>query len=142
MKIIYSYYVLDILHPGHLLQMRNAKRIAGEDGISIVGILTDEATMEKKAKPTMTFEERLEIARSIKYNDIVVPQSTYSPIPNLQAIRPDIHMESTSHTSEDIENVRKLMKSQGGDIIVMPYYPTESSTRIKNKIKETRNEKK
>jgi len=141
MKIVYSYYVMDILHPGHLLQMKNAKTIAGEDGLSIVGILTDEATMEKKARPIMSFEERMEIAKAIRYNDIVVPQSTYSPIPNLLAIRPDIHMESTSHTPEAIEEVRKIMKSQGGDIVVMPYYPVESSTNIKQKIKERRNGK-
>jgi len=56
MKIVYSYYVLDIVHKGHLLMMKNAKAIAGEDGKLIVGILTDEAVMEKKPKPTMPFE--------------------------------------------------------------------------------------
>lgn len=35
---------------GHLLIMKNAKAIAGEDGKLIVGILTDEAVMEKKPK--------------------------------------------------------------------------------------------
>ena len=51
MRIVYSYYVLDIVHRGHLLMMKNAKAIAGEDGKLIVGILTDEAAMEKKSKP-------------------------------------------------------------------------------------------
>ena len=49
-RAVYSYYVLDIVHRGHRLQMRNAKKIAGEDGISIVGILTKEAVLEKKDK--------------------------------------------------------------------------------------------
>ncbi len=48
MKLVYSYYVLDIVHKGHLLMMKNAKSIAGKDGKLIVGILTDEAVMEKK----------------------------------------------------------------------------------------------
>ena len=50
MKIVYSYYVLDIVHRGHLLQMQNAKAIAGPDGKSIVGILTKEAVLENKPK--------------------------------------------------------------------------------------------
>jgi len=29
-RIVYSYYVLDIVHRGHLLQMENAKAIAGK----------------------------------------------------------------------------------------------------------------
>jgi len=28
MKLVYSYYVLDIVHKGHLLMMKNAKAIA------------------------------------------------------------------------------------------------------------------
>ena len=41
MIIVYSYYVLDIIHKGHLEMLRNAKAIAGSDGRLIVGILKD-----------------------------------------------------------------------------------------------------
>jgi len=40
MKLVYSYYVLDIVHKGHLLMMKNAKAMAGKDGKLIVGILS------------------------------------------------------------------------------------------------------
>lgn len=135
-KIVYSYYVIDILHKGHISHMKNAKIIAGKDGISIVGILTDKAVMEKKERPIISFEERMDIAKIIKYNDIVVPQTTYSPIPNLLAIKPNIHLESTSHNKNDINKIIKVMKSIGGEVIIMPYYPSQSSTNIKQKIKE------
>ena len=95
MKLIYSYYVLDIVHRGHLLMMKNAKAIAGKDGKLIVGILTDEAVMEKKEKPILPFEERIELASAIKYVDVAVAQETYSPLPNVKRIKPDILMEST-----------------------------------------------
>jgi len=32
MQIVYSYYVLDVFHRGHLKMMENAKAIAGKDG--------------------------------------------------------------------------------------------------------------
>jgi len=134
-KTVYSYYVLDIVHRGHLEMMKNAKAIAGEDGKSIVGILTDEAVMEKKAKPTVSFEERIELARAIKYVDVVVGQETYSPLPNVKKIRPDILMESASHTEEAIEEAREVMKDIGGKVIVIPYFPTQSSSKIKNRVK-------
>jgi len=135
MKIVYSYYVLDIVHKGHLLMMKNAKAIAGEDGKLIAGILTDEAVMEKKPKPTMLFEERIELASAIKYVDVAVAQETYSPLPNVMKIRPDILMESASHDEEEIEKAREYMKSINGKVIVIPYYPSQSSTEIKNSIK-------
>ena len=138
MKVVYSYYVLDIIHDGHLEMLRNSKAIAGEDGILIAGILTDEAVMEKKSKPAMSFDQRLRIAQSIKYVDLAVAQTTYSPLPNVLQIRPDVLMESSSHTSEAIEEARRIMGSLGGRVVVIPYYPMESSTAIKNRIKETR----
>ena len=136
MVIVYSYYVLDIVHTGHLLQMKNSKAIAGAGGKLIVGILTDEAVMEKKKRPVLTFPERMELAAAIKYVDAVVPQETYSPLPNVMKIRPDILMESASHSDSAIEEAIKTMESFGGRLIVTPYFPGQSSTNIKKSIKE------
>lgn len=116
--------------------MKNAKAIAGEDGKLIVGILTDEAVMEKKPRPVLPFEERVELAAAIKYVDVVVAQETYSPLPNVKKIRPDVLMESTSHTDEAIADAREVMESINGKVIVLPYFPAQSSTDIKNKITE------
>jgi bifunctional ADP-heptose synthase (sugar kinase/adenylyltransferase) len=135
-RIVYSYYVLDIVHRGHLLQMENAKATAGKDGISIVGILTDNAVMEKKSKPILGFDERMLLAQAIKFNDFVVAQDTYSPLPNIKNIHPDILMESNSHNDNDIEKARSLMKKLEGKVIVTPYYPMICSTEIKKKIRE------
>ena len=134
MKLVYSYYVLDIVHKGHLLMMKNAKAIAGNDGKSIVGILTDEAVMEKKERPILSFEERIELATAIKYVDVAVAQETYSPLPNVMRIKPDILMESTSHGEEAIEKAREVMDNINGKVVVLPYFPSQSSTDIKNNI--------
>ncbi len=136
MRIVYSYYVLDLVHRGHLKMMENAKAIAGKDGKLIVGILTDEAVMEKKSKPIISFDERFDLANALKYVDLVVAQDTYSPLPNVKKIKPDILMESSSHTDEAIEEARELMESIGGKVIVIPYYPPQSSSDIKNSIIE------
>ena len=136
MKLVYSYYVLDIVHKGHLLMMKNAKAIAGNDGKLIVGILTDEAVMEKKERPILSFEERIELASAIKYVDVAVAQETYSPLPNVMRIKPDILMESTSHDEEAIEKAREYMDSINGKVVVLPYFPSQSSRDIKDKIKE------
>lgn len=135
MKIVYSYYVLDIVHTGHLLMMKNAKAIAGKDGKLIVGILTESAVLEKKKKkPVLSFPERVELAAAIKYVDVVVAQETYSPLPNIMKIKPDVLMESSSHDKKDLKKHSKFMKSIKGRMIVLPYYPAQSSTNIKKHI--------
>jgi len=138
MIIVYSYYCLDIIHSGHLLMMKNAKALAGKDGKLIVGILTDEAVMEKKQKPSLPFSERMRVAEAIKYIDIVIPQTTYSPLPNCESVKPDFLAESASHSKIDIMEAKALLNSWGGRVITFPYYPFQSSTKIKKRIKRGR----
>jgi len=138
MKKVYSYYSLDIFHLGHLIMIKKCREVAGENGELVVGILTDGAIMEKKPKPIISFEERFQIAKSIKYIDKVIPQTTYSPLQNVKKINPDILMESESHEKREIENMRNLMSNLGGEIIIVPYFMEQSSTNIKNLIKNSK----
>ena len=116
--------------------MKNSKAIAGKDGKLIVGILTDEATMEKKPKPVLSFEERMDLADAIKFVDVVVSQETYSPLQNIKDIKPDILMENPHHDNGVITEAREFMESVGGRVVILPYYPLQSSTNIKNIIKK------
>ena len=135
MNIVYSYFVLDIVHRGHLLFLKNSKAIAGPDGRLIVGIVSDEAVLAKKGKaPILSFTERLELANSIKYVDLVVCQKNYTPYENVKSISPNILMESESHDEVQITKGRELMKELGGRVIVMPYFHGQSSTLLKSKI--------
>ena len=135
MNIDYSYFVLDIVHRGHLMMLKNSKAIAGPEGRLIVGIVSDEAVLEKKGKvPVLDFSERLELANSIQYVDLVVGQKNYTPFENVKNIAPNILMESESHDEGQINKGRELMKELGGRVIVMPYFHSQSSTLIKSKI--------
>jgi len=135
MNIVYSYFVLDIVHRGHILMLKNSKAIAGPDGRLIIGIVSDEAVLEKKGKaPVLDFSERLEIANSIQYVDAVVGQREYTPYENVENIVPNILMESDSHEEAQINEGRRLMERLGGRLIVMPYLHSQSSTLIKSKI--------
>ena len=135
MNIVYSYFVLDIVHRGHLLMLKNSKAIAGPDGRLIVGIVSDEAVLTKKGNaPILDFSERLELANSIQYVDAVVGQQNYTPYENVKNIAPNILMESESHDEAQINEGRRLMKEMGGRVIVMPYFHDQSSTSIKSKI--------
>ena len=129
-RIGYAYMVADIFHIGHLRHLQNAKKHCD---YLIVGCLTDSAVIEKKPKPVMTFEERLEILDSIKLIDEVVAQFTYSPLDNVKRIKPDVLMESDSH---DEMPANKFVESYGGIVIVTHYWKGQSSTAIKQRVKE------
>ncbi|MFH1318483.1 MAG: adenylyltransferase/cytidyltransferase family protein, partial [Candidatus Omnitrophota bacterium] len=133
MKIIYCYIVGDLLHQGHLLHLENCKALGD---VLIAGVLTDHAVEQKKKAPIMSFPERIRMIQALKCVDIAVAQDEYSPITNIKAIRPDILVESTSHDPKAIDEVRSVMSAIGGKVIALPYYPGQSSTELKEKIKK------
>ena len=122
----------DILHKGHLLHLTNASFLGD---ILIVGVLTDDAIKEKKPPPIFSFEERLELVQALKVVDMAIPQHTYAPHENVLYLKPNILMESTSHSEDLINESKKCIESIGGKIVIFSYYPYQSSTNIKNKIK-------
>lgn len=128
MTIVYTYVCGDILHRGHIEYLRNAKALGDK---LIVGVLTDEAVMEKKTKPIMSFDERFDLIRNVKVVDVVVAQYTYSPLRNVEMIKPDILVESESHSDQPANS---NLLSQGGRVVVMPYYPGHTSSSIKKSI--------
>ena len=125
MRIGYAYIVGDILHYGHIQYLRNCKALCDQ---LIVGVLTDKATMEKKAKPIVHFKERLELVGELKSVDAAVTQDKYSPRKNIESIKPDVLFESTSHTDPSFNPY--------GEIIIFPYFSIQSSTKIKEKIRD------
>lgn len=130
MIIVYAYVCGDVLHKGHIEHLKNCKALGDK---LIVGVLTDAAVMEKKPKPTMSFDERFDLVRSLKWVDVAVAQNTYSPLNNVMALRPDILAEATDHKEQP---ANEFMKRIGGRVFAMPYYSDYSSTKVKDKIKE------
>lgn len=128
MIIVYAYVCGDILHKGHIEHLKNCKALGDK---LIVGVLTDVAIMEKKSKPTMSFDERFDLIRSLKWVDVAVAQHTYSPLDNVMALKPDILVEATDHKEQP---ANEFVEKSGRRVIVMPYYPDHSSTEIKNKV--------
>ena len=127
----YAYVVADIFHVGHLQHLLNCKSLCDK---LVVGVLTDKATMEKKQRPIISFDERIKIIGALACVDVVAAQDTYSPLSNITSMKPDIFFESVSHDSKDIDKHVHFMNSIGGRTIVMPYYVGQSSGEIKDKI--------
>jgi len=131
-KVVYAYVVADLLHIGHVLHLENAKSLGDK---LIVGVLTDEAVMEKKPKPVLSFSERIRLIKALKCVDAVVAQERYSPLENFKLINADILAESSSHSKEDLNKAENFVSLLGKRMLVLPYYPDQSSTKIKEKIK-------
>jgi D-beta-D-heptose 7-phosphate kinase/D-beta-D-heptose 1-phosphate adenosyltransferase len=72
MKVVIATGGFDPIHSGHIEYLKAAKMIAGEDGLLVVGVNSDDWLKRKKGKNFMPWGERVNVVSSIRYVDEVI----------------------------------------------------------------------
>ena len=117
MKKVYVCFATDIIHGGHINVIKQAAQL----GSVMVGMLSDEAMIDYKRMPLLSFEERKQIVENIKGVDSVVVQEELSYVKNLRAYRPDIVVHGndwiTGIQQPIREEVINTLKEYGGQLV-------------------------
>lgn len=74
MKTVLTYGTFDLFHIGHLRLLQRAKELGDR---LIVAVSTDEFNSIKGKKSIIPYEQRVEIVKSIKYVDLVIPEKSW-----------------------------------------------------------------
>lgn len=136
-KLVYVPMAADIIHPGHI----NILKTAASLGRVVVGLFSDEAIHSYKPEPYMSYEERKAVVESLKYVDEVTCQETKDYSDNLRRYRPDYMVHGTDWRTGPLAEVRQsaidLMTQWGGEVVEPDYTQGVSSTKFKQKVKQT-----
>ena len=136
MKTVYTCFTTDVIHDGHLNIIREAQKY----GKVIAGVLSDEAMIRYNQFPTIPFEQRIELIRTLPGVSRVVVQKDVMYDEIVETYHPDyiIHGDNWNHGPLKAirTNVEHLLSRYGGQIIDVPYTYNESVKHIDDKIKE------
>ena len=136
MIIGYTAGVYDLFHIGHLNLLKNAKGMCDK---LIVGVTTDELVSYKGKQSMIPFEDRLEIVRSIKYVDAVVPQRNMDKLTMCKKLGASLLFVGDDwYETEKWQAYEKEFELAGIKIIYFPYTKGVSSTKITEALKNTR----
>lgn len=128
-KIGYTTGVFDLFHIGHLNILRRAKESCE---YLIVGVTTDELVSYKNKVAVIPFEERIEIVKSIRYVDQVVPQTSMDKMAAWEKFRFNaMFVGSDWKGTERWIQLEKEFSAIGVDIVYFPYTQTTSSTKLR-----------
>lgn len=138
-RIGYTTGVFDMFHIGHLNILKQAKKHCD---FLIVGVSTDElCETYKKKKPIIPFDERIEIVRSIKYVDYVIPQTNRDKFIAWEELHFDVLFVGDDwKNSEYFSNLECKFNTIGVDLIYFPYTKGISSSKLRKIISENINE--
>lgn len=132
-KVGYTTGVFDMFHIGHLNILKKAKE---QCDYLIVGISTDELVQKAKNKiPIIPFEERMEIVKSIKYVDMVVPQYDKDKLKAYMRYKFDVMFVGDDWKGSEIfSKCEKELSKYGSKVIYFPYTQGTSSTILREKL--------
>ena len=133
-KIVYVPLAVDILHTGHLNIINTAKKY----GKVVVGLLSDNAIAEYKDLPTLNYDERYKIVKSLKNVQKILKQKTWDYSSILESLKPDFFVHGDDWKKgiqkNTRENVINLLKKNKGKLIEVAYTKNVSSTSIKSNL--------
>lgn len=125
MKRVITYGTFDLLHYGHINLLRRAKALGD---YLIVALSTDEFNWNSKNKKTyFSYEQRKQLLESIRYVDLVIPESDWNQKKN------DMHEYhiNTFVMGDDWKGKFDFLKEEGVDVVYLPRTPEISSSKIK-----------
>ena len=125
MKNILVYGTFDLLHPGHIYLLEEAKKLGDR---LIVGVSTDEFNSIKHKSSFLAYEDRKKMVEAIRYVDEVIPEKRWDQkIDDIKKYNIDtIVMGDDWKGSDKFESLKQYC-----NVKFLPKMPELSSTRFR-----------
>jgi D-beta-D-heptose 7-phosphate kinase/D-beta-D-heptose 1-phosphate adenosyltransferase len=124
----------DLLHPGHVSYLRNAKKLGDR---LVVAVNTDASVKRLKGegRPINPTEHRMDVLAGLESVDWVVPFSEDTPQNLIAKMLPDILVKGGDYKIADIAGGAEVI-ANGGQVQVLNFEDGCSTTNIINSIKK------
>lgn len=131
-KIVMTNGCFDILHPGHVEYLEEAKGL----GHRLVIAVNDDASVQRlkgASRPINSLEKRMRVLAALQCVDWVVSFAEDTPARLIEAVAPNILVKGGDYQPEQIAGSQAVWQ-QGGEVVTIPLVPQCSTTRVIEKI--------
>ena len=134
-NIVFTNGCFDILHPGHLNYLMEAKKL-GE--VLVVGLNSDASISKIKGKnrPINDFVYRSIMLAGYAFIDYVIEFDHDTPIDLIKKIKPYILVKGADYKVEEIVGADFVINN-GGQVVLLDFINGYSSTKVIEKINQS-----
>jgi len=131
--IVFTNGVFDLLHPGHVRYLQQARTLGD---VLIVAINADRSVRANKgpARPITPEQERAEILGGLECVDAVTIFDEETPFEIIRALQPDVLVKGADWAHDAIVG-RDIVEARGGKVVRIPVEQGHSTTSILARIK-------
>jgi D-beta-D-heptose 7-phosphate kinase/D-beta-D-heptose 1-phosphate adenosyltransferase len=132
-RVVFTNGVFDLLHPGHVDVLLGARR-SGDH--LIVGLNSDASVRRLKgpARPVRNEAERAYVLAAFEMVDCVVVFEQDTPLELIRLLEPDVLVKGGDYSEDTIVGAPDV-RSRGGEVVVIPLTPGQSTTNIIRKLR-------
>jgi D-beta-D-heptose 7-phosphate kinase/D-beta-D-heptose 1-phosphate adenosyltransferase len=130
-KVVATGGCFDVLHAGHVACLEAARRL----GDCLVVLLNSDASVTRlkgPGRPVHSQDDRARVLLGLGCVDAVVMFDEDSPHAALERLRPDVWAKGGDYAAATLPEA-PLVRSWGGRVVLLPYLPGRSTTRILEK---------
>ena len=133
-QVVFTNGAFDIIHPGHVDVLTGAR--AHGDAL-IVGVNTDASVKRLKGpgRPIRGEADRAYVLSAMEAVDCVVLFEQDTPLELVLALRPDVIAKGGDYAEDTIVGAKEV-REWGGNAVVIPLTPGQSTTSIVEKLSE------
>ncbi|MFZ1375154.1 MAG: D-glycero-beta-D-manno-heptose 1-phosphate adenylyltransferase [Geothrix sp.] len=126
----------DLIHPGHVQYLADARALGD---FLVVGLNSDAsvARLKGSSRPLQDEAARAAILLGLRSVDAVVRFEEDTPLELIRALRPDVLVKGGDYTPETVVG-RDLVEGLGGKLVLIPFLPGHSTSRIEQRIRSGR----
>jgi len=126
--IVFTNGVFDLLHPGHVRYLREARALGD---LLIVGINSDRSVRANKGpgRPITPEAERAEILAALAVVDYVAVFDEDTPYRLISAVQPDVLVKGADWADDAIVG-RDVVEARGGRVVRVPLEQGYSTTAL------------
>jgi len=123
----------DLMHAGHLHIIYEASKKAN---VLIVALNSDASIKKYKSadRPIIKLNDRIQMMAALGFVDYVTWFDETDPCKILDIIKPNVHVNGQEYGADCIES--EIVKSNGGEIFIVPLVPGLSTSEIIKKIEK------
>jgi D-beta-D-heptose 7-phosphate kinase/D-beta-D-heptose 1-phosphate adenosyltransferase len=133
-RIVFTNGVFDLLHPGHVRYLQDARALGD---LLVVGINADESVRRNKGptRPINPQHERAEVLAALACVDAVVIFSEDTPAEIIRLVQPDVLVKGADWAADAIVG-RDTVEARGGQVVRIPVEEGYSTTAIIERVRQ------
>jgi D-beta-D-heptose 7-phosphate kinase/D-beta-D-heptose 1-phosphate adenosyltransferase len=127
-RIVFTNGCFDVLHQGHVRYLQQARALGQ---ILVVGLNSDASVRRLKGptRPLNEAEARAEVLASLACVDYVTVFEEDTPLHLIETFRPHVLVKGADYSPDQVVG-RDLVETQGGQVVLIPLVPGQSTTRL------------